>query len=137
MILCGLIALGLAVAIWAEATTQYINPTTRWGWLIPTIVMALILLVGMQRIWVVGLIVDEDAGITVRNFRGDLHYRRIEIKEVVRRSDFSGCHVALRLKTGDEMGLDGVTWLSPSRTDRAVAEISQALGFASDKAEPT
>ena len=128
-ILCLLIALGLAIAIRAEIVTQYINPATRWGWLIATIVMELILLGGLQRIWVVGLIVDEDAGITVRNFRGDLHYRRTEIKEVIRRSDFSGCHVALRLKTGEEMGLDGVTWLSPSRTDRAVAEISRALGM--------
>jgi hypothetical protein len=55
---------------------------------------------------------------------------------VIRRSDYSGFHVALQLKPGHELpfegndlGLDGVGWTTPWRTDRAVAEITQALGL--------
>jgi hypothetical protein len=92
-----------------------------------------VLLAGLQRLWVACLIVD-DAGVTVRNFRGDIQLRRSEIKEVIRAQDFAGFHVALQLKTGDKIHLDGVTWATPGRTDRAVAEISEALGLAPSSA---
>jgi hypothetical protein len=90
--------------------------------------MEVVLLGGMQRLWVVCLIV-KDSDIVVRNFRGDIHYRPSEIKEVVRASDFTGFGVALRLKTGEDMRLDGLAWITQARTDRAVAEISAALGL--------
>jgi hypothetical protein len=130
-----LMVAGLAVAIRAEIVTPYVSPATRFGWLVPTALMALVLLGGLQRLWVVCLIIDEDAGVIVRNFRGDIHFRRIEIKDVIRESDFSGFHVSLKLKTGDHLGLDGVTWMTPARTDRAVAEIRQALGFVDEETE--
>jgi hypothetical protein len=128
-LICLVLALGIAWAIHAEITTANIQTGTRAGWLAATILMEVVMLGGLWRLWAACLIVDE-SGVTVRNFRGDLHFRRVEIKEVVRDSDFAGFHVTLRLKKGDELGLDGITWMTPSRTDRAAAEITQALGLA-------
>jgi hypothetical protein len=127
-LICLLLAIGVALALGAEITTPNINSATRWGWAALTILMEVVLLGGMQRLWVVCLIV-KDSDIVVRNFRGDIHYRPSEIKEVVRASDFTGFGVALRLKTGEDMRLDGLAWITQARTDRAVAEISAALGL--------
>lgn len=131
-----ILALGIAWALSAEITTPDVNALTRYGWLGATILFELVMLGGLQRLWVVCLIVTED-GITVRNFRGDIPLKRIEIKEVFRAHDFSGFHVALKLKTGDEVHLDGVTWLTAGRTNRALAEIGEALGVRVDPPSPT
>lgn len=127
-LMCLVLALAIAWALHAELSTVNIEPATRWGWAAATTVFEVVMLAGLQRIWVVGLIVN-DAGLIVRNFRGDIKLRRTEVKEVFRVADFSGFHVALRLKVGDEIHLDGVTWLTPGRTERAVEEVSRALGF--------
>lgn len=134
-VLCSVLILGLAWAIRDAITTPHIHPATRGGWLAATILFEVVLLAGLQRLWVVRLMVD-DGGLTVRNFRGDIRLRRSEIKEVFRASDFSGFHVALRLKTGEEIHLDGVTWVTPKRTERAAAEIRAALGLPPVAAEP-
>lgn len=127
-LICAAMALGLGWAIRDEIVTPHIQPATRGGWLAATILFELVMLAGLQRLWAVRLVVDE-AGVTVRNFRGDIRLRHSEIKEVFQASDFSGFHVALRLKTGAEIHLDGVTWVTPGRTSRAVNEISEALGL--------
>jgi hypothetical protein len=127
-LICLVLAFGVAWALHAEITTPDINAATRWGWAAATILMEVVLLGGLQRLWVVCLIVNE-SDIVVRNFRGDIHYRPSEIRSVVRASDFTGFGVALRLKTGEDMRLDGLAWITQERTDRAVAEISQALGL--------
>ncbi|HEX3898965.1 MAG TPA: hypothetical protein VHW74_07315 [Mycobacteriales bacterium] len=128
-LICLILAAGAAFALHAEITTPNIGAATRWGWAALTILMEVVLLGGLQRLWVVCLIV-KDSDIVVRNFRGDIHYRPSEIKGVVRASDFTGFGVALRLKTGEDMRLDGLAWITQARTDRAVAEISAALGLA-------
>jgi hypothetical protein len=130
-----ILALGIAWALSAEITTPNVNAATRYGWLGATILFELVMLGGLQRLWVVCLIV-KDEGITVRNFRGDIRLKRIDIKEVFRAHDFSGFHVAIRLKTSDEVHLDGVTWLTAGRTNRALTEIGEALGVPVVEPEP-
>lgn len=127
-LICVVLALGIAGALVAEITTPGISAPTRWGWAAVTVLLEAVLLGGLQRLWVVCLVVT-DSDVLVRNFRGDIHYRPSEIKGVVRASDFTGFGVALRLKSGEDMRLDGLAWVTQARTDRAVAEISRALGL--------
>ncbi|HVV77700.1 MAG TPA: hypothetical protein VHC43_16900 [Mycobacteriales bacterium] len=134
---CAILVIAAAWAVHAELTFYGIDSLLRTIALIPTLVFGAAFVVGIWRLWVVCLIVDEN-GATVRNFRGDLRFRRREIREVYAVTDFTGCHVALRLKVGDEIHLDGLAFASPGRTNRAVAEISQALrlGLVSSPDEP-
>jgi hypothetical protein len=131
---CVLVIAGLAWAIHAEITFPTITATLRAVALTPTIVMELALLAGLWRLWVVCLVADE-SGVIVRNFRGDIRLRRTEIREVIPVLGAAGCHVALRLKIGDEIHMDGLAFATPRRTHRAVEEISRALGL-SPRAEP-
>ena len=121
-------SLGLAIALLAEATSPEVAPITRTVWMVITAAFIIVLLGGVWRLLVVCLIVNE-SDILVRNFRGDIHYRPSEIRGVRRASDFAGFGVALQLKTGEEMRLDGLAWMTAARTDQAVAEISKALGL--------
>jgi len=134
-VLCALLAVGLAWVLHAEITFYGIDTTLRVVVLVPTIVLEVALLVGLWRLWVVCLIV-EDSGVIVRNFRGDIRLRRTEIREVFASLNMTGCHVGLRLKIGDELHLEGLAFATPARTDRAVQEISQALGLVSPPDEP-
>ncbi|HVW80934.1 MAG TPA: hypothetical protein VHB69_08365 [Mycobacteriales bacterium] len=127
-LICGVLALGVGWALYAEITTPGVGTATRWGWAVVTILFEAVLLGGLQRLLVVCLIVT-DSELIVRNFRGDIRYRPSEVKGVVRASDFTGFGVALRLKSGVDMRLDGLAWITQARTDRAVAEISAALGL--------
>ena len=129
-VLCAVLVIGLALAIHAEIATPNIEPATRWGWMAPTILVEIVLLGGLIRLWVVRLVV-KDSGVTVHNFRGNIRLRRREIKSVERSSYFVGFGVAFQLKTGDKLGLDGLIWATPRNADRAVAEITQALGLTS------
>lgn len=133
-VLCVVVALTVAWAIRAEIEFAGIDTTLRAIALTPTILMEIALIVGLWRLWVVCLIVDE-SGVIVRNFRGDIRLRRREIREVVPVLDFAGCHVALRLRTGDEIHLDGIAFVTPGRTNRTVQEINQALGLVSPPGE--
>jgi len=132
--LCGAMAIAAAWAIYAEIAFPEAGATLRAVTLTPTIIMELAFLLGLWRLWVVCLIGDE-SGITVRNFRGDIRLRRSEIREVFAVTGAAGCHVALRLKTGDEIHLDGLAFASPGRTNEAVQEIGEALGL-SPRVEP-
>lgn len=123
-------ALGAAWAIQAEITFEGVNTTLRAVALTPTIIMEIAFVLGLWRLWVVCLIVD-DSGVVVRNFRGDIRLRRIEIREVHAAVEASGCHVVLRLKTGDEVHLDGMAFATARRTNEAVQEISRALDLVS------
>ena len=127
--LCALVALAMAWAINAEAGYDGIDNTLRTIALVPTSIFEVALLVGLWRLWVVCLIVDETA-VIVRNFRGDIPVRRVEIRGVFPVLGFFGCHVGLRLKTGDELHLEGLAFARPGRTAQAVNEISEALGLA-------
>jgi hypothetical protein len=127
-------ALGAAWAIQAEITFEGVNTTLRAVALTPTIIMEIAFVLGLWRLWVVCLIVN-DSGVIVRNFRGDSRLRRTEIREVYAVTGTTGCHVALRLKIGDEIHLDGLAFATPGRTNQAVAEITEALGF-SPRDEP-
>jgi hypothetical protein len=129
-LLCGLLALAMAWAIHAEITFFGVDAGLRAGALTVTSVMELALLAGLWRLWVVCLIVDA-TGVVVRNFRGDIRLRRIEIREVHAAVEASGCHVVLRLKTGDEIHLDGMAFATARRTNEAVQEISRALDLVS------
>jgi len=133
--LCALLAVGLAWAIDKELTFGGIDTGLRAIALAPTIIFEIAFVLGFWRLWVVCLIVEE-AGAIVRNFRGDMPVRRREIREVVTVTGLTGCHVALQLKVGDLLHLDGLAYASRGRTDQAVAEISQALGLVSSPAEP-
>lgn len=126
-ILCLAVALGVAWAIHAESVFYGINTATRVVALSITILAEVVMLGGLWRLWVVCLIID-DSGVIVRNFRGDIRLRRTEIREVVAAIEASGCHVILRLKTGDDVHLDGLAFATGARTNRAVQEITQALG---------
>ncbi|HVT63735.1 MAG TPA: hypothetical protein VHD81_01110 [Mycobacteriales bacterium] len=125
--LCALLAVGFGWAIHAEITFYGVDTTLRIIALVPTVIMEIAYLVGLWRLWVVCLIVNE-SGAIVRNFRGDIPVRRTEIREVIAVSGATGSHVALQLKIGDVLHLDGLAFASAGRTDRAVQEISQALG---------
>jgi hypothetical protein len=127
--MCGAVILVLGWAIHDEITTPNIQTGTRAGWLAATIVVELVMLVGLQRLWVVCLIVDE-AGLTVRNFRGDIHVRRSEIKSVDQSADIVGFGVELRLKIGDKIRVDGLTWPTPGPVEQALADIRKTLGMA-------
>jgi hypothetical protein len=131
---CGLMAIGAIWAIRAELTFGGVSPTLRAVALTPTIIMAAAFLGGLWRLWVVCLIVDE-SGLTVRNFRGDIRLRRSEIREVFAVLGAAGCHVALRLKIGDEIHLDGLAFATPRRTNQAVREIGEALRLVSSQPE--
>jgi hypothetical protein len=134
--LCGLLAIAFAWAIHAEITFYGVDPALRIITLVPTIIMEIAYVIGIWRLWVVCLIVNE-SGAIVRNFRGDIPVRRTEIREVIAVSGLTGSHVALQLKIGDVLHLDGLAFASTGRTDRAVREISQALGrVSSDAAKP-
>ncbi|HVT19910.1 MAG TPA: hypothetical protein VHE57_00800 [Mycobacteriales bacterium] len=133
--LCGALAVGFAWALHTELTFDGIDGLLRAIAAIPTAVMEIAFLLGLWRLWVVCLIVDE-SGVVVRNFRGDIRLRRSEIGKVITVTGFAGCHVALRLKTGDDLHLDGLAFASRERTDRAVAEIDQVLALVSPRAEP-
>jgi hypothetical protein len=125
---CTVVIAGLAWAIHAETTFPTITTTLRAVALVPTAVMELALLAGLWRLWVVCLIAGE-SGVIARNFRGDIRLRRTEIREVFAVLGAAGCHVALRLKIGDEIHLDGLAFATPRRTHQAVEEISRALGL--------
>ncbi len=128
--LCGAMAAAAAWAIHAEIVFPEAGIALRVVTLTPTIILELALILGLWRLWVVCLIGD-DSGVIVRNFRGDIRLRRSEIREVFAVTGAAGCHVALRLKIGDEVHLDGLAFASPGRTNRAVQEISEALGLSS------
>jgi hypothetical protein len=133
--LCGALAIGFAWAIHAEITFYGVDPVLRIGALVPTIAMEIAYLVGLWRLWVVCLIVNE-SGAIVRNFRGDIPVRRTEVREVIAVSGLTGSHVALQLKVGDVLHLDGLAFASTGRTEQAVREISQALGRSRPPDEP-
>ncbi|HVX68734.1 MAG TPA: hypothetical protein VHA79_03495 [Mycobacteriales bacterium] len=133
--LCTLLAVGVAWAIYKELTFAGIDPTLRTIAVIPTAGFELAFLLGLWRLWVVCLVVDE-GGAIVRNFRGDIRVRRREIRDVVTVTGLTGCHVAVQLKVGDRLHLDGLAYASRGRTDRAAAEISRALGLVSSPDEP-
>jgi hypothetical protein len=122
-----LLAVGFAWALHAEITFYGVDPVLRTVVIVPTVVMEIAYLVGLWRLWVVCLIVN-DSGAIVRNFRGDIPVRRTEIREVIAVSGLTGSHVALQLKIGDVLHLDGLAFASAGRTDQAVREISEALG---------
>ncbi|MGN6472915.1 MAG: hypothetical protein ACTHK4_04590, partial [Mycobacteriales bacterium] len=134
-VLCLLVAIAVAWAIHAELVFYGLDTTLRAIALTPTIVLEIALIVGLWRLWVVCLIVD-DSGVTVRNFRGDIRLRRFDVREVVPAVEASGCHVVLQLKTGDKIHLDGLAFATAGRTNRAVQEISQAMGLVRPPAEP-
>ncbi|HWC35402.1 MAG TPA: hypothetical protein VG650_11325 [Mycobacteriales bacterium] len=127
--LCLLVALAVGWAIRAEIVFYGIGSTLRTVALVPTILMELALLVGLWRLWVASIVVDE-SGAIVRNFRGDIRLRRSEIRGVFPALDPLACHVAVRLRTGDEIRLDGLAFVTPGRAERAVRDISAALDLA-------
>lgn len=133
--LCALLAAAGVWAIHAEVTFFGVDMVLRVGALVPTAILEVAYLVGLWRLWVVCLIVN-DSGVTVRNFRGDIHLRRTEIREVLNVPGFTGNHVALRLKVGDTLHADGLAFATSSRTERTVQEINQALGLVSSPDEP-
>jgi hypothetical protein len=122
----------LAWGIYSEATFQGIGTGTRAGWLAVTIAFELVMLTGLQRLWAVCLIIDEQ-GVIARNFRGDIRYRRSEIKGIEQADAYASFGVELRLKTGSSLRLDGLTWPLPAPTERAIADIRQALGLQADR----
>jgi hypothetical protein len=134
-LVCGLLALGFAWAIHAEITFYGVDTGLRIIALVPTVIMEIAYLVGLWRLWVVCLIVNE-SGAIVRNFRGDIPVRRTEIREVIAVSGLTGSHVALQLKIGDVLHLDGLAFASTRRTEQAAQEISQALGRVRTPVEP-
>jgi hypothetical protein len=133
--LCALLIAFLGWAIHAEIVFGGIDGVLRAVALTPTVALEVALVVGLWRLWVVCLIVNE-TGVIVRNFRGDIRLKRNEIREVFASLNATGCHVGLRLKIGDEIHLEGLAFATPTRTERAVQEISQALGLVSPPDEP-
>jgi hypothetical protein len=133
--LCALLALAGGWAIHAEIVFYGVDPVVRAIALVPTVILELALLVGLWRLWVVCLIVNE-SGLVVRNFRGDIPLRRRDISSVVLLTNFAGCQVALELKTGDRLSLDALAFAAQSNGQRVVDQISRALGLVSPPAEP-
>jgi hypothetical protein len=123
---CLALVLALAWAIYSEATFQNIGAGTRTGWLAVTITFEIVMLVGLQRLWVVCLIVD-DLGVIARNFRGDIRFKRSEIKSIEQAAAYASFGVELHLKSGRTLRLDGLTWPIPGPVDEAIAAIRGAL----------
>lgn len=128
-ILCAVVAAALGWALHAESTFDGIDATLRAGALVITGVIELSLVVGLWRLWVVCLIVNTD-GVIARNFRGDTTLRRNDVRGAFALLEFASARVVLKLKTGDDLYLDGLVFATPGRANRAVAEISEALGRA-------
>ncbi|HVS68012.1 MAG TPA: hypothetical protein VHE56_05640 [Mycobacteriales bacterium] len=133
-ILCAAIAVGLGWALYAESVFYGIDTTLRAAAMTITGIVELSLLVGLWRLWAVCLIVTED-GVIARNFRGDTRLRRGDIRGAFPLLEFASARVVLRLKTGDDLYLDGLVFATPGRANRAVADVSQALGRAPLEAE--
>jgi hypothetical protein len=133
--LCTLLAVAGGWAIHAEFVFFGVDPVVRAVALVPTVILELALLVGLWRLWVVCLIVNE-SGVIVRNFRGDIPLRRRDIQSVVLLTNFAGCQVALQLKTGDRLGLDALAFAAQANGQRTVDQINQALGLVSPPVEP-
>lgn len=128
-ILCAAIAVGVGWTLHAESVFYGIDNTLRAGALVITSIVELSLVVGLWRLWVVCLIVTDD-GVIARNFRGDTRLRRSDIRGAFPLLEFASARVVLRLKSGDDLYLDGLVFATPARANRAVAEVSQALGRA-------